>query len=629
MIKRIFSLLLIVTVSVLALASCDVINGIIGEKECEHTFSESWSTDATNHWHAATCEHGENKDSLGAHADADEDGKCDVCAYEVGHEHTFASEWTTSDDKHWKAATCSHTDAKGEEALHKDDNTDGVCDVCYGHVHILDTAGFCEGCDKEVKPVDETDLAAVVAATTARAGNVVSGSVEMHYAGYSRHEDSHQSMWHKQVFTIGTNGTYTGRTVNQVGHDGVATGKQELIERWIPYGTEETIEGVSATKVDGVYIDAMPTAYGPGDLTGYLYAISALSSEYGAEATLYALYEASQLDTASEFESTLDAAANKYTFSYNVFIVNESKLSDDSIVYNVNYYEVDVEFEYADDYTITAMKVECVCYTNDPGAGFDGTWEEDIDLDYDPVTNTITLRADAYGDKYVFTTTQVKGTRTEIEINDGSQFVPTGYDVYEDEACTVPGSTLEVYVGDHSKVFYIAATGEQTFANFFNPTVTVTTADGQATEGLKATDFGQEIQIFPYAAGEYIITVEAIGVTKTISVTVQERPTSVEYDGTFEITITDPNLIYYIDYYVFTAETKGLYHFYIPVGVGATIDPDEEPEIDYQSLGYDPNADHVIGGRDGIFLQAGGTYTIYFGAASRGTYTVGWTFEAV
>ena len=27
--------------------------------ECEHTFSEKWSSDAENHWHAATCEHGE------------------------------------------------------------------------------------------------------------------------------------------------------------------------------------------------------------------------------------------------------------------------------------------------------------------------------------------------------------------------------------------------------------------------------------------------------------------------------------------------------------------------------------------------------------------------------------------
>ncbi len=49
----------------------------------KHTFSSEWETDANNHWHAATCEHEEEKDSFGAHVDADADGKCDVCKYDM------------------------------------------------------------------------------------------------------------------------------------------------------------------------------------------------------------------------------------------------------------------------------------------------------------------------------------------------------------------------------------------------------------------------------------------------------------------------------------------------------------------------------------------------------------------
>ena len=47
----------------------------------EHTFAEDWSKDATHHWHAATCEHTEEKSDYAEHVDADENGVCDVCSH--------------------------------------------------------------------------------------------------------------------------------------------------------------------------------------------------------------------------------------------------------------------------------------------------------------------------------------------------------------------------------------------------------------------------------------------------------------------------------------------------------------------------------------------------------------------
>ena len=85
--KRILSLAISVVLLigvVLSFSSCkavDTVKGWFGLGGCEHTFSADWSTDATNHWHAATCEHTEEKSELAAHADANADGKCDVCAY--------------------------------------------------------------------------------------------------------------------------------------------------------------------------------------------------------------------------------------------------------------------------------------------------------------------------------------------------------------------------------------------------------------------------------------------------------------------------------------------------------------------------------------------------------------------
>mgnify|MGYP003323184645 CR=1 FL=1 len=53
----------------------------------QHTFSNAWSYDENKHWHPATCEHKELKDSEDNHSDSDQNGLCDVCGYRM-------SDWT-------------------------------------------------------------------------------------------------------------------------------------------------------------------------------------------------------------------------------------------------------------------------------------------------------------------------------------------------------------------------------------------------------------------------------------------------------------------------------------------------------------------------------------------------------
>lgn len=48
-----------------------------------HTYGAEWKSDAENHWNECAC--GEKSNSA-AHADANTDGKCDVCAAEVAVE---------------------------------------------------------------------------------------------------------------------------------------------------------------------------------------------------------------------------------------------------------------------------------------------------------------------------------------------------------------------------------------------------------------------------------------------------------------------------------------------------------------------------------------------------------------
>ena len=110
------------------LASCSP-----AQPEHTHTFDETkWSQDSTQHWHAATCGH-DVKDAIGAHIDIDGNHYCDVCLYKMSdepvHEHTFSSMWSTNDIEHWHAATCGH-DVVSSKGTHADTNNDGKCDVC-------------------------------------------------------------------------------------------------------------------------------------------------------------------------------------------------------------------------------------------------------------------------------------------------------------------------------------------------------------------------------------------------------------------------------------------------------------------------------------------------------------------
>lgn len=130
-------LALIVIMAMFMLVACS-------ETEHKHTFAEGWTSDATNHWHAATCGHDEEKSEVAAHVDEDENGKCDVCDYEMmevppaTHEHTFSESWSSDENSHWHAVTCGHDEEKSGEAAHVDANSDDKCDVCnyeMPHVH--------------------------------------------------------------------------------------------------------------------------------------------------------------------------------------------------------------------------------------------------------------------------------------------------------------------------------------------------------------------------------------------------------------------------------------------------------------------------------------------------------------
>ncbi len=96
-----------------------------------HTYDEAWvSTGENGHWHAPTCGHTVNGSELTAHVDENNDGACDVCGETNGHEHTYAENWTTTDDEHWREVTCGHDVPVADKGVHKTEDGDTTCDVC-------------------------------------------------------------------------------------------------------------------------------------------------------------------------------------------------------------------------------------------------------------------------------------------------------------------------------------------------------------------------------------------------------------------------------------------------------------------------------------------------------------------
>ena len=105
----------------------------------EHSFSKDWTSDATDHWHAATCEHTKEVSGKAAHtfgewkttveATEETEGKkehsCSVCSYKeeqslakLNHTHKFSSDWTSDATDHWHAATCEHTKEVSGKTAH-------------------------------------------------------------------------------------------------------------------------------------------------------------------------------------------------------------------------------------------------------------------------------------------------------------------------------------------------------------------------------------------------------------------------------------------------------------------------------------------------------------------------------
>ncbi len=127
-----------------------------GTTEHTHSYAEAWSFDATNHYHA--CECGAKNESA-AHADANNDGECDVCKVIMSNTHVFDTAWTSDATDHWHAALCGHDLVDAKEA------------------HKADALGFCSVCGYKVSTPDVSTISKALAVAALAQSKVVNGTL--------------------------------------------------------------------------------------------------------------------------------------------------------------------------------------------------------------------------------------------------------------------------------------------------------------------------------------------------------------------------------------------------------------------------------------------------------------------
>lgn len=678
--KRVLTALLLIAlvVTCFAFASC----GGNGEAHV-HTFKDTWSNDASGHWYEPTCECTEDLRVVLAHVDNNNDGACDICTY-TDHQHTYSEGYTADCTNHWNAADCGHTVAGANVEAHIDETGDGVCDVCkyviedlHEHIysaewdgdgeyhwhnaicehkvevsgkegHIINDAGYCTVCNKQIKEVDKTDILAVLKAAIANNYKVVTGTVIADEMVYGAGAALETGKTNKVFFVLGNGDSYVEwGSYNKTGE---FTGVDEYYQETLENGT---IFAVQIPYYDGNKrndeLKMFPVDGDPMKLNGYNYTPGAILAAYDDTETLAQtianLYDILVKNVnVSNPQSGYDAETGKYTFSYGYFSVNETSGStsldgtgEDVVSYYVEYYDVKVEFTVDENLVINNATFSVDSYRNLEGV--------DEDLEYDPVENKVTFLPGKSATTYTYTVAQTSGERTYTTIYPKASLIPQGFDlltgtpVKDPDTLSTIGFTDKKPLGDklviNKKVYTYIVLGDpypitSSFSFLNTEDISVSWVNNtQGSSGAMATMepyfnwSAGYIAFFPKDDGSYTLTIKIGDVTKSIIVEIGEADLVApdDTDDTKYVVVKDPNG--WDAEYTYEAKESGTYTFTIPANLGFVIKDAQTPVADpfdpeYEAKEYTYEVD----------LAKGEKLTFNVGAEQKGVFAIGVAFVA-
>ncbi len=254
-----------------------------------HAFdTSSWKTDATKHWHSATCEHTTVLADVDGHKDENIDGTCDVCGYNGGHVHTFESVISYDATNHYFKSTCFHNVVDGKEA--HDFNEANVCKDC----------GYAQALTQLPETVEEAVELGVSQKVFAKSGYISNSDYsEMNYTGNAS----------SKYYVYGDNFVYVKNGVDSYG---------SITEEYYA-GNEEVVYGLMVQDGADPY-----SAYGTTDLNlngpvmpkdfigGYGYE----SDFYGVEDLVASLYEMASANENYDFQEAAEDGMYGFMFGY-------------------------------------------------------------------------------------------------------------------------------------------------------------------------------------------------------------------------------------------------------------------------------------------------------------------------
>ena len=317
--KRVSILVLVVVALVVALASCAT------TPAHTHTYGTEFKYNETQHWIGATCTEAgcaDVKIAAANHFDKNEDGFCDACAYDLGHEHTYATAWESDDTHHWHAANCGCADVAPADKAEHDVNDLGVCEVC----------------DKLVAAPDVTTVEKAIAVGASQRGQVVSGSVQQTTDYYGS----------CTLYTYAPDYTLyiSGGSELWLSKSG-----DEYVGVQVAYGevSKYDYEDVEQLMTEGYLYD--------GQFIGYY------DTFYGAENLVKGLYEIASIDDAAA-NLVANVSDGVYSFTFDLCGYEEVHDDDGTILGTVvnSITKVSVTFTLADTYYIDSITVNTARY---------------------------------------------------------------------------------------------------------------------------------------------------------------------------------------------------------------------------------------------------------------------------
>ena len=456
--------------------------------EHEHTFSDDWSANNDGHWHAATCEHVGEISDMAAHVDEDEDDCCDVCDFDITCEHELSDEIDYVAGGHYHIPDCNHDDLILDLEAHADADNDGKCDVCEFEF------------DDFIDEITSTDAA-----------NRVNGGT-ISYVGQYEKKDI--------TYNLGFGFLFMDENIEYSYDAGVIVNNKHSVHAFNNGNVFYVVDnnGMVSREDYMITTDNVKGYKFSSDMFFYLSLDD--TDPCGVEDFLYAFYNFAKTNYANTLSITW-GETNNISF-----------MAADE--YSAKVFAID--FTVSENGVITTLNLTSKQYTGYISAeqlangGIILDWEgnPDVDENGNPTVpdytmdenGVVTFLEGATVDAEVkVSVTQTEGSRENIKTSYNlEEILVNSYDLMNGEE--VVGTTLNATVGTNLTLPF--ANMNPTTANLELDKITATIVDetGSETWNVNVYAFADYLNITPYKAGNYLVTLTSLNTVKAFKLVV-------------------------------------------------------------------------------------------------------------